>query len=176
MAIEEENKPLFTIRPLTTEDRNWVAHFLDKHWASTKVVSRGKAYYAHLLPGFVAELSDAPEDAEPAGLITYRIDDETKDKSCEVMTVDAVQKRQGVGTALLDAMKAVAKENGCKRLWLIITNDNMEALTFYQKRGFSLVAVHAGSLAESRKLKPQIPLVGKHNIPLRDEIELELKL
>ena len=58
-------------------------------------------------------------------------------------------------------LKAVAKENGCKRLWLITTNDNMEALTFYQKRGFSLVAVHVGSLAESRKLKPQIPLVGK---------------
>ena len=111
MAIEEENKPLFTVRPLTTEDRNWVAHFLDKHWASTKVVSRGKAYYAHLLPGFVAELSDAPDDAEPAGLITYRIDDETK--SCEVMTIDAVQTRQGVGTALIDAIKSC-----CQRKWM----------------------------------------------------------
>lgn len=173
MDTPEETKPLFTIRELATEDRNWVAHFLDEHWASTKIVSRGQAYYAHLLPGFVAELTDAPEDATPAGLVTFRIDDENQ---CEIMTIDAVQKQIGVGSALLNAVKSHASENGCKRLWLITTNDNVEALTFYQKRGFKLVAVHVDALAESRKLKPQIPLVGKHNIPLRDEIELEMKL
>lgn len=172
MDTAQETTPLFTIRPLSTKDRNWVAHFLDEHWASTKIVSRGKAYYAHLLPGFVAELTDAPEDATPAGLVTYRIDG----IECEVMTLDALQKRMGVGTALLEAVKAQASEAGCKRMWLITTNDNMEALTFYQKRGFELVAVYPDALSESRKLKPQIPLVGKHNIPLRDEIELQTKL
>ena len=162
----------YTIRPLSSSDRNWVAHFLDKHWGSTKIVSRMKTYYAHLLPGFVVERASAPEDAPPAGLITYNIEG----KACEVITLNSLEEDHGVGTLMLETVKAVAKENGCKRLWLITTNDNLNALRFYQKRGFELVAVHRNALAESRKLKPQIPLVGLDDIPLRDEIELEMAL
>ena len=45
----------FTIRPLERSDREWVAHFLDERWGTTQIVSRGKAVYGHLLPGFMAE-------------------------------------------------------------------------------------------------------------------------
>jgi len=61
-------------------------------------------------------------------------------------------------------------------MWLITTNDNTRALRFYQKRGFHLVAVYPNSLNESRRLKPQIPIIGIDGIPLRDEIELEITL
>lgn len=167
-----DNEPIFTIRPLVPADRNWVAHFLDAHWHSTKIVSRGVAYYAHLLPGFVAEIPNAPDDAPPAGLITYHIDG----KNCQVITVDSLQQGMGVGAKLLEVVKQTAIEAGCKRLWLVTTNDNLEALRFYQKRGFHLVAVYPNALAESRKLKPQIPIMGIDDIPLRDEIELEILL
>jgi len=167
-----DNEPIFTIRPLVPADRNWVAHFLDEHWHSTKIVSRGVAYYAHLLPGFVAEMTNAPEDAPPAGLLTYHIDG----KNCQVITLNSLQQGIGVGAKLLEMVKQVALDMGCKRLWLITTNDNLEALRFYQKRGFHLVAVYPNALAESRKLKPQIPIMGIDDIPLRDEIELEILL
>jgi hypothetical protein len=37
-----------------------------------------------------------------------------------------------------------------------------------------LAAVHRGAVDDSRsKLKPEIPVVGAYEIPLRDEIELE---
>jgi len=39
-----------------------------------------------------------------------------------------------------------------------------------------LVAVHRNALDVSRKLKPEIPLMGDDGIPLRDEIELEMML
>lgn len=169
---ETETERLFQIRALEANDRNWVAHFLDEHWSSTKIVSRGKVYYAHLLPGFAAELNDAPEDAPPAGLVTYNIEGE----SCEIITLDSLQPGMGVGTALLEAVRDVALEQGCKRLWLVTSNDNLDALRFYQKRGFELVAVYRNAMADARKLKPQIPITGKDNIPLRDEIELEWNL
>ena len=70
----------------------------------------------------------------------------------------------------------VATASGCKQLWLITTNDNINALRFYQKRGFMLVAVHRNALELSRKLKPEIPMIGNDGIPLRDEIELEMIL
>ena len=59
---------------------------------------------------------------------------------------------------------------------LTTTNDNLNALRFYQKRGLVLVTVHRNALTRSRQLKPQIPLIGNDGIPLRDEIELEMIL
>ena len=61
-------------------------------------------------------------------------------------------------------------------MWLITTNDNLNALRFYQGRGFRLVAVHPGAVEASRRLKPQIPELGSFGIPIRDELELELSL
>lgn len=172
MQEKNEVEGLFTIRPLIQEDRNWVAHFMDKHWGSTKVVSRGRAFYGHLLPGFAAEMNDAPDDAPTAGIITYNIEGD----QCEIVTMNSLQRGIGIGMALMARVKEVAVEAGCKRIWLITTNDNLEALEYYQKRGMKLFAVHPNALVAARKIKPQIALVGKHKIPLRDEIELEMIL
>lgn len=62
------------------------------------------------------------------------------------------------------------------RIRLITTNDNMEAIKFYQKRGFRIIKVYPGAINESRKIKPSIPLTGNNGIPVKDEIELEMEL
>jgi N-acetylglutamate synthase-like GNAT family acetyltransferase len=77
---------------------------------------------------------------------------------------------------LIDKAIEEARIRGCRRLFLITTNDNLNALGFYQKRGFEIVAIYRGAVNESRKRKPSIPQVGMNGIPLRDEIELEIKL
>jgi DNA-3-methyladenine glycosylase I len=77
---------------------------------------------------------------------------------------------------LLAAIRQLAQTNGCRRLWLITTNDNLPALRFYQKRGFHLVAVYPDAVTEARRLKPEIPVLGLEDIPLRDELELEIVL
>ena len=69
-----------------------------------------------------------------------------------------------------------AREAGCTRLWLTTTNDNLDALRFYQRRGFVLAALYPDALIGSRPLKPEIPLIGAYGIPLRDELELEMEL
>lgn len=162
----------YFIRPLTTNDRNWVADFMDTHWQSTKIVALGQVYYGHLLPGFAA-LNGSPDDekqASPVGLVTYRIDEQG---DCHILTMNCTQPGKGIGTALLNMVRAAAQEAGCRRLWLVTTNDNLYALRFYQRRGFILSALHLNSLSAARRLKPQIPLVGLDNIPLRDELVLE---
>jgi GNAT superfamily N-acetyltransferase len=122
---------------------------------------------ATALPGFIARC-----DGQRAGLLTYRIEG----GQCELVTLNSELGGRGVGSALVQAVIDAAREARCARLWLITTNDNLAALRFYQKRGFHLVAVHRDALDESRRLKPQIPLIGMEGIPLRDEIELELRL
>ena len=59
---------------------------------------------------------------------------------------------------------------------LITTNDNLSALQFYQKRGFDMSRLYHNAVDKSRKIKPQIPLTGANGIPIRHEIELEMKL
>lgn len=83
---------------------------------------------------------------------------------------------RGLGTALLNQMIETAKQAGCPVVRLITTNDNLRALRFYQKRGFDMVNFYRNALDESRRLKPEIPLIGLNGIPLKHEIELELRL
>ena len=81
---------------------------------------------------------------------------------------------QRVGTALITAVEQLAAGHGCTRLWLITTNDNVDALRFYQRRGFQLAVIHRHAVDDSRsRLKPEIPVTGAYGIPRRDEIELE---
>ncbi len=154
------------IRPIEEADKEWISSLLEKQWGSTKIVTRGKVHQVDKLPGYVALLDD-----KRVGLITYSIEDD-----CEIISLDSLVQGRGIGTALVEKIKQTAKEQNCKRVWLITTNDNMKALQFYQKRGFVLKALYPNALEQSRKLKPEIPSIGIGNIPLRDEIELEFNL
>ncbi len=153
-----------TVIPLTQKEYTWASLLLTERWGSPGVVTRGILHTLDDLKGFIAK-----QAGKPIGLITYRL----YENQCEIVSLDSLVEKQGVGTALIEAVKREAKSQGCARIWTITTNDNIEALRFWQKRGFALVAVHRNALDVSRKLKPQIPLVGNHGIPLRDEIELE---
>jgi GNAT superfamily N-acetyltransferase len=159
--------PEIEIHPVELEHESWAGAFLTERWGATVVVSRGRLHDALSLPGFVASLAGGR-----VGLATFRVEDD----ECELVTLDSEIEGRGVGSALIEAVKQEAVRHGCRRLWLITTNDNLHALRFYQRRGFRLVAVHRDAIERSRDLKPAIPLVGADGIPLRDEIELELPL
>ena len=102
--------------------------------------------------------------------------DRIANDECELISLDSLVEGIGVGTRLIEAVRGAAVSAGCRRLWLITTNDNTVALRFYQKRGFELATVHRNALDASRRLKPSIPRIGIDGIPLRDEIELEMRL
>ncbi len=69
-----------------------------------------------------------------------------------------------------------AKEHNMQKIVLITTNDNINAIRFYQRRGFDMAHLYRNMLDISRKLKPEIPLIGENGIPLRHEIEFEMIL
>ena len=157
----------FALRSLDAADSAWVARHIAQQWGSEIVVAHGAVYRPAELPGFVAVA-----DGEVMGLLTYHVEAD----ACEIVTLDSQREGQGIGTALLEATKVAARGAGCRRLWLITTNDNTQALRFYQKRGFHLVTVHRDAVAAARVVKPEIPLIGNDGIPIRDEIELEMPL
>jgi ribosomal protein S18 acetylase RimI-like enzyme len=155
------------IRRINTDDREWIREILTSQWGSTLIVARGRKYQADKLPGFIALLDD-----KRVGLITYEI----SHFQCHIVSLNSLVPRRGVGSALIEEVIKEAKEAACRRLWLVTTNDNTEALHFYQKRGFELVALYRNAMQKARKIKPIIPESGRSGIPIRDEIELEYKL
>jgi GNAT superfamily N-acetyltransferase len=163
----EATAPEVRVRPLAPDDEEWERQTILAAWGSTIAIRRGEPLELVGLPGLVAEL-----DGARAGLLTYRVDD----GECEVASLNSLMEGRGVGGALLDAVVEVARAAGCGGLWLATTNDNLRALRLYQRRGWRLVALRPGAVIAARRLKPGIPEIGLEGIPLRDELELELRL
>lgn len=141
---------------------------LRRNWHSTTIFSRGVRFEADALPAFVALDPAAPN--RPLGHLTYHVDHH----GLEVITLAARESGRGVGTALMDHAEQEARSRGATRLFLTTTNDNLDALRFYQRRGMHIAAVHVGMMDRYRAAGEPVPGVGKHGIPLRDEIELEI--
>lgn len=151
----------------STEHNHSVVNILNRHWKSINMVTRGKIIDASAISRIIV----MSEQGDVIGLTTFLINDEAH--SCELVSINAEEPSKGIGTKMLRTLEQITKEKGVKRIWLITTNDNYEAATFYIKNGFRLVNVHKNALDLSRKLKPQISLIGKHGIPLQDEWEFE---
>ena len=105
-------------------------------------------------------------------MITYIV----YDNILEVTSLDSLQENQGIGSKLVDAVIREAKDRKLQKVVLITTNDNINAIRFYQKRGFDMVRLFHNALDVSKKIKPEIPLIGEDSIPLRHEIEFELSI
>ena len=162
-----EGAETVVVRTAGPEDRAWIERHLSRSWGSASVVTRGVAHDAASLPALMAV-----RGGEIVGLATFRL----ADGDCELITLDALRQGEGIGSSLLARVTEEAGRHGCRRLWLITTNDNLGAIRFYQRRGMRLVAIHSGAVDEARRIKPTIPLIGEHGIAIHDELEFELVL
>lgn len=155
------------IRPVEPAERPMIGAVLAGRWGSPQIVSRGRVHDAA-----EAEALGAFSGEELVGLATY----ELAGGECELLTLDALAPRQGIGSALLGAVAREARSAGCRRLWLITTNDNSGAIRFYEAIGMRLAAVHHGAVDEARRLKPSIPQFAADGTRISDELEFELLL
>jgi GNAT superfamily N-acetyltransferase len=155
----------FEIRPMT--DRKALDEMLRLRWSDGTIFVQGK-----LLSPSDVEAIGAYYDNRLQGIATYRVERGLP----YMISMNNVTDRRGVGIALLEAMIALAREQGAPVLRVLISNDNWPAFRFYQKRGFLITTVHTGVVNMIRMMKPSVPDCGVDGIPMRDEIELELVL
>ncbi len=158
---------MITVRPLTEEDASWKEELLRRVWGGTTVARKGKVVEVLPLEGIVAL-----EGTEPVGLLTYAL----RDGEFEIVTIQAEREGIGVGRALMDAALARARALDAGRVWLTTTANNARAISFYQRWGMDLVAFYRNGVARSRLVKPSIPLVDHNGVPIRHELEFELRL
>jgi N-acetylglutamate synthase-like GNAT family acetyltransferase len=150
----------------TIKDSEAVSEII-KGWGSDILVSRGKTYKTEDLEGVLTY-----ENGKIIGLGLYYI----KDNECEIVLLETFIQNKGIGTQILNKIKENAKINRCKRIWLITSNDNIDAIKFYQRKGFNIGNFYKNAMDKSRELKPSIPLIGNYEIPIKDEIEFEINI
>ncbi len=155
------------IRPLDNAYRPSVNAYVRYLWGGPMIVSRGAMYDSSGLPGFVAEAEGAL-----LGASLYR----TLGDECEVCALFSLVQRRGVGACLMDGVAAAARQSGARRLWLITTNDDTQAIRFYQRYGMTLAALRLNALDETRRQKGELPALGEDGILILHELEFHLAL
>ena len=152
---------------INSQNRNFINAFIKQHWYTTTMIIRGREIDMTKAEGFYFS-----EEKNIIGLITYIV----YNGILEITSLDSLQENRGIGSKLVEAVIHEAKERKCQKIILITTNDNINAIKFYQKRGFDMANLFRNAVDISRKLKPEIPLIGENSIPLRHEIEFELSI
>ena len=120
----------FTIERVTVNQRAWVLE-IARGWGADFIVSRARKIYPAEIEGFYA----TDQTGKRVGLVTYEV---TGDQ-CEVVTLDAFDKLHGIGTVLLERVREEMRQQGVRRMWLITTNDNLDATGCRIKSGMTLL-------------------------------------
>jgi GNAT superfamily N-acetyltransferase len=156
------------IVPRRPADAAWIRETFVREWhGGTVGLADGSVIHADDVPALVAW-----RGYERAGLAAYLPVGEV----CELVGFVARPTGVGTGTLLLEALADLARDRGCARLEVGTTNDNLDALRFYQRRGFHLTDFHQGKMDEVRARKPEVPQIGEYGIPLRDVLVLRRDL
>ncbi|ANF97519.1 GNAT family N-acetyltransferase [Paenibacillus bovis] len=157
---------VLSIVPIHTILRIDRAEFFSQHWGGTEMVISSGVYDCLELDGYAA----LTEENHIGGIITFII--KSQDDLCEIISLDSLYEGRGTGSQLLAQVEQTAALKGCQEVRLVTTNDNLEALRFYQKRGYRLTALYPDAVRCARLRKPSIPLLSDNGIQIRDELLL----
>ena len=148
------------IRPLAAADESAADEFLSEALGGRHQARLGEMHDVLVHPGFGAWSGGAL-----VGVVTY-----TDRSELAAVAVDVGHRGRGIGAQLVEAVVDALRAAGHHTVWLVTTNDNLDAMRLYQRHGFRLTELHRGGVDEARAVKPQIPLVGDHGIEMHDEL------
>jgi ribosomal protein S18 acetylase RimI-like enzyme len=154
--------PVLT-REATEEDRRDALVLFSQDFGLNRVIAFGEMIALETLDMIVAEM----EEGLAGALAWRRLDDQFH---IVAVGTDPMWQRAGVGGHLVAEAELRAMRDGMTRVVVSTTNDNLPALYFFQRRGYRLVELRPGSVAEHPEA-PKGP--GFADIPVSDELRLE---
>jgi len=162
------NRPPLLIRPSTPADGETIVAMWKHFWEEDDMECFGRLYRAAELPAFLACDGD-----KVVGVLSYGVERDWEAINIVVLNLAPSHQGRGGATGLMSALEEEAKCLGIGRLIVATSNDNVLALAFYQRQGFTISQVLAGAIESD---DPAVPHLGVSNIPVRDEIQLEKRL
>lgn len=133
----------------------------ESQWGGSTMISRGRVFNVDTLSALLAR--------DEAGAITGAVTWHRSGPTAEIVSLNALVPRQGIGSGLLTAAESRLAKAGVSEVVIVTSNDNLSAVAFYQKRGYRLVEVLLGGVDRAREQKPSIPVIGDQGIPIHDE-------
>ncbi len=158
--------PPVLVRQASPEDREDTLALFRRDFGRAAIVAFGEVMILENHPAIVAEMR-----GEVAGALAYR----RLPGALHVVALatDPMWQRSGVASHLVAEAEVLARRHGLKRLVFATTNDNLPALYFYQRRGWTITEVVAGAMVPHVRTPDSAGFAG---IPVRDEIRLAKQL
>jgi GNAT superfamily N-acetyltransferase len=136
-------------------------------WDETVMDCFDRQYDVLACPAFVACTED-----EVAGVASYAIEEEWDAAVLVMLNVLPAYQGRGVGWALLKTLHDMVGKHDLERILVVTSNDDLPALSLYQRYGFHIAEILPGRVAQEHG--------GEHpgfsGIPVRDEIRLAYKV
>jgi ribosomal protein S18 acetylase RimI-like enzyme len=153
--------PSILVRQAEPEDRDAALEIFRRDFGRAALVTFGQTLNLQDHPAIVAEVK-----GDLAGALAYRL----MPDALHIIAVatDPLWQRSGVASELVAEVEVLARRHGLARLVLSTSNDNLPALYFYQRRGWTITDVLPDALISNGAS----PWVGFGGIQVRDEIRL----
>jgi ribosomal protein S18 acetylase RimI-like enzyme len=157
--------PPVLVREATDDDRVTARELFQRDFGRSRIVAFGEVMDIDQMPALVAIVH-----ADPSGALAYRLLGDAL--HIVALATDPMWQRSGVGAYLVAEAELLARRLKLARVVVVITNDNLPALYFYQRRGYRLTDL----ISESVVAHTHQQSIGFAGIPVRDEIRLEKRL
>jgi ribosomal protein S18 acetylase RimI-like enzyme len=154
--------PPVLVREASASDRAKAAELFKRHFDPAQLVCLDETISRDEGAALVAET-----DGELAGALAWR----PFDGALHILALatDPMWQRAGVGGYLLAEAELLARRQNWPRAVVTLTNDNLPALYFYQRRGYRLAAIRRDAVAVRTGDQKALGFAG---IPILDEIQL----
>lgn len=154
--------PPVRVRPAEERDRRAVLDLFSRDFGRTRLIVFGEELRLDAAPALAAEM-----EGDLAGALAYRV--HSGALQILALATDPMWQRSGVGAYLVAEAEQLARQQQLSQVLVATTNDNLPSLYFYQRRGYRISDVSAGSVARHFNDQPSVGFAG---IPIRDEIRL----
>jgi ribosomal protein S18 acetylase RimI-like enzyme len=157
--------PPVLVHEATDRDRAVVRDLFQRDFGRTRIIAFGEVMNVDEMPALVATMYE-----DVSGALAYRLHGDGL--HIAALATDPLWQRSGVGGHLVAEAELLARRLSLARVIVTTTNDNLPALYFYQRRGYVITALIAGSvLAHTGEAT-----AGFAGIVVRDEVHLEKQL
>ena len=154
------------VRDATPEDRALAEEIFRHEFGGRQLVADGQPVTAEQAEFLVAET-----EGGVAGALAWRR--LANALHIIALATDPMWQRAGIGSYLLAEAELLARRLSLTRVIVTVSNDNIPAQYFYQRRGYRLTKVIAGAIAAQPRNEG---LVGFAAIPIIDEVQLSKDL
>ena len=150
------------VREASAEDRERAIEIFQREFRGRQLVADGEAVSFNDAQMLVAET-----EGGISGALAWR--HRKGVFHIVALATDPMWQRSGVGGYLVVEAEALARRDRMRKIVVTLTNDNIPALYFYQRRGYRLAAVFSGAVSSHPRNKN---LAGFAGIPIEDEVQL----